>query len=101
MPLIALAVLTGYCIKYPGLIESLTLGLLEGYTHCSTLHSTIIPGPLSLAAGAHALLSAEATARRLKASRPASYAFLTYRLLAWILGSTLTALGALDIAGLL
>lgn len=101
MPLLALAVLTGYCVKYPGLIEPITLGLLEGYAHCSSLHSTVIPGPLSLAAGVHALLSAEATARRLKASRAASYAFLAYKLLAWMLGSVLAALGILDIAGLL
>jgi hypothetical protein len=101
MPLLALAVLTGYCMKYPSLVEALTLGLLEGYAHCSNLHSAIVPGPLSLAAGLHAFLTAEATAARLKASRTASAIFLAYRILAWLLASALTALGLLDIAGLL
>ena len=101
MPLLALAVLTGYCVKYPGLIESLTLRLLEGYAHCSTLHSAIIPGPLSLVAGLHTLLTTEATGRRLKASRAAMQVYLAYRALSWMISSTLMALGILDIAGAL
>lgn len=101
MPLLALAVLSGYCIKYPSLVKTLTLGLLEGYAHCSTLHSAVLPGPLSIAAGLHTLLTAEATAARLRASKAASAVYAAYRVLAWLVASTLTALGALDLAGLL
>lgn len=101
MPLLALAVLTGYCIKYPGLVETLTLGLIKGYAHCSNLHSAIVPGPLSLVAGLHTLMTAEATAARLKASKPASATFMVYRVLAWLLASVMTTLGLLDMAGLL
>ena len=101
MPFLALAVLTGYCVRYPGLVESLTLGLLEGYAHCSTLHSAVVPGPLSLVAGLHTLLTAEATASRLRASRKASIAFMAYRMLAWLLASTLISLGVLDVSGVI
>jgi hypothetical protein len=84
-PLAYLALVSGFCLRYPLLVETTTLGFLElGF--CSFLHFEVLPVLLALIGSVHVVASAEAVYMKLHG---AGYSYrlvaMLYRFLAYVL----------------
>lgn len=88
MPLAYLAGMSGFCMKNPDLVGTLTLGLLSDYGLCSYLHLDAIPLAITLIAVLHVVATLEAL--RYKLPRVG----LAYKILYKILLLTSIALGS-------
>ncbi len=59
LPTAYISILSGVCLRIPGLVETITIGLLDGYPECSYLHLQILPIILSTLAIIHTIATIE------------------------------------------
>ncbi len=91
LPLAYLSAMSGFCMREPGLIEFLTLGLLGDYSICSVLHIEVVPPLLVATAFVHVVSSLEILVYRVKASRDYYMVYTVFRAASWILGAQVLA----------
>ncbi|MEM0366176.1 MAG: hypothetical protein QXO93_04505 [Acidilobaceae archaeon] len=97
-PLALISVLTGYCMKTPGLIRILTLGMLSDYNLCSLIHVDITPDTLALIGSIHVVLAIESIYRKYYGINwMLNYLLKLYRLIAYILCSLVIILAILHL----
>ncbi|MEB3773519.1 MAG: hypothetical protein GSR86_01160 [Desulfurococcales archaeon] len=92
LPLAYLSAMTGFCMREPGLVRALTLGLLDGYSMCSELHIEVIPPLLVIVAVIHSITVLETLDLKIRSSRRYLRAYIIFKIISWLLlGQVLAA----------